>query len=269
MDKKPLPDSRLARKPVRKNPGKEKSWLKKGGMSPQGSSDCYREIIENLQEVVFTTDLQGHFTYINPVIEQLTGYKMDQVLGGTFERFIYPDDFPGLKSSFKRTQGGLPESYEFRILHIDGKILHVHTSIRLIQADGKKVGLTGVMVEITDFKNNEQVLLEAEAKYHTLIDQIPAAVYTVAIDEPGSTLYISPQIEKLSGYTPDEWIADPALWDKIILPEDQKKVRAEHRKTKRTGKRFLGEYRLIARDGSVVWVRDEATQKASRFAGRG
>jgi PAS domain S-box-containing protein len=215
--------------------------------------------MENLQEVVFTTDLQGHFTYINPIIEQFTGYKIDQVLGGTFKRFIHPDDFPGLKSSFKRAQGGLSGSCEFRILHKDGKILHVHTSSRLIKEDGRGVGLTGVMVEITDLKNNEQVLLEAEAKYHTLIDQIPAAVYTVAIDEPGSTLYISPQIEKLSGYTPEEWIADPALWDKIILPEDHKKVRAERRKTNRTGKRFLSEYRLIARDGYVVWVRDEAT----------
>jgi PAS domain S-box-containing protein/putative nucleotidyltransferase with HDIG domain len=259
MNKKASPKSRLAKKPDRKNPGKEVAQSKKGGKRLQEPGDIHRTLIENLHEVVFTLDLQGRFTYINPVIERLTGYKVDQVVGGSFERFVYPDDLPGLISSFKGTLAGQKESYEFRIFDRNGRILHVHTSIHFIHEDGKPVGLTGVMMEITGLKRAEQALQEAEAKYHTLIEQIPAAVYTDAIDELSSTLYISPQIERISGYTPEEWIAEPALWGNIIHPEDRERVLAENLETNQTGKRFLIEYRFIARDGHVVWVRDEAT----------
>jgi PAS domain S-box-containing protein len=158
MSKKASPDSRLAKKPVSKSPGKEVTRSKKQGESQQGSGDIYRALIENLHEVVFTLDRQGRFTYINPVIEQLTGYKVDQVVGGSFERFVYPDDLPGLKSSFKRTLAGQLEPYEFRILDRDGKILHVHTSSHLIKEGGKTIGLTGVMVDITEQKRAEVAL---------------------------------------------------------------------------------------------------------------
>ena len=119
-------------------------------------------------------------------------------------------------------------------------------------------GIKHASGEETELKQTRQALQEAEAKFHTLVEQIPAAVYTDAIDKLSSTLYISPQIERLSGYTPEEWIADPGLWGKIIHPEDRETVRYEHLETNRTGNRFLSEYRLIARDGRIVWVRDEA-----------
>ena len=121
------------------------------------------------------------------------------------------------------------------------------------------VGLTGVMVEITGQKRTEQALLDAEAKYQAIIEQIPAAVYTDAVDELSSTIYISPQIEQLSGYTPEEWMNDPSLWVNIIHPEDRQRVLGDHQKTNKTGKRFLIEYRLITKDGRIAWIRDEAT----------
>ena len=249
----------MVKKPIQKGPGKEVSRPKKRGENKQGSGDISRGLIDNLHEVVFTLDLQGHFTYINPVIEILSGYKVEQIVGSSFIRFIHPDDLPALTNSFKRTLSGQPEAYEFRILDKDNKIRYVHTSSRLIQENGKVVGLTGVMVEITELKQTEQALLEAETKFHTLIEQIPAAVYTDAIDELSTTLYISPQVKRISGYTPEEWIADPELWANIIHPEDRERVIAKHLETNRTGERFLVDYRLIARDGRVVWVRDEAT----------
>jgi PAS domain S-box-containing protein/putative nucleotidyltransferase with HDIG domain len=259
MSKKAAPVSKSAGKTVSKRAGKGPPRSKKQGASLQDSGGINRGTRDNLDDVFFTQDLQGRFTSIHPAVEQLTGYKADQIVGSTFERFIHPKDFPGLKSSFKRSLAGQPESYEFRILDRDGKIIHVHTSSCAIREAGKAVGLSGVIVEITKLKQTEQALLEAEAKFHSLIEHIPAAVYTAAIDKTSSTLFISPQIEKISGYTPEEWTADPAMWGKIIHPEDRKVVWAEHQESKRTGKRFLSEYRMIARDEHVVWVRDEAT----------
>jgi PAS domain S-box-containing protein/putative nucleotidyltransferase with HDIG domain len=258
MRKKGSPIPHSEKKPVKKDQVKDVSRSAKQGKSQAVSGDIYQALLEGFPEIIFSIDLLGRFTFINPLIEKLTGYKVDQVLGHSFERFIHPDDLPGLKSRIERAFAGQPESYEFRIVDKSGRTLNVYSSSRMIQEDGKVIGLAGVMVEITKKTQTEQALREAEAKFHALVEQIPAAVYTDAIDDVSSTIYISPQIEKISGFSPAEWIAEPALWSKIIHPEDQELVIKENQATNRSGERFLIEYRLIARDGRTVWVRDEA-----------
>jgi len=82
----------------------------------------------------------------------------------------------------------------------------------------------------------------------------------VYIDEPGARgRYISPQIESLLGFSAEEWLADPAYWEVALHPDDRERAILELAAGERSGKRFTSEYRLIARDGSVVWIRDEAT----------
>ena len=109
----------------------------------------------------------------------------------------------------------------------------------------------------------EEALRRSEERYRTLVEQIPAVTYTQQIAEPGSsrtnpTLYASPQIESQSGYPPQSFVEDPELWMKILHPEDRERVLAEDRRTDETGEPFRMEYRQIARDGRIVWIRDEA-----------
>ena len=79
-----------------------------------------------------------------------------------------------------------------------------------------------------------------------------------AVDDVGTALYVSPQYERLLGYTVEERLADPHLWMRLVHPDDLERVRAESDRTNRTGEDFHVEYRLIAKDGHTVWVRDEA-----------
>lgn len=97
----------------------------------------------------------------------------------------------------------------------------------------------------------------SELTYRMLVEHVPAVTYVQAYDEAASAIYMSPQIEQLAGYTPDEWLADPDLWLKLIHPDDIARVTEEHLRTNSTGEPFRIEYRLLARDGHVVWVRDE------------
>jgi PAS domain S-box-containing protein len=106
--------------------------------------------------------------------------------------------------------------------------------------------------------NKEEVLRDTKVKYRALVDQIPGLLYLAAADETGSTLYVSPQIEKLLGFSPAEWLADPALWSKQLHPEDRERVLAEHVRSATSGQPFHSEYRLLARDGRAVWFRDAA-----------
>lgn len=90
------------------------------------------------------------------------------------------------------------------------------------------------------------------------MEQTPAIVYVDALDEQSSAIYISPQVEDVLGYSPEEWLSERGLWAKLLHPDDRERVLAEHVRTNLTGDRFRVEYRMIRRNGETVWVHDDA-----------
>jgi PAS domain S-box-containing protein len=98
-----------------------------------------------------------------------------------------------------------------------------------------------------------------EARYRSLVEQIPLVIYIDALDEPSSNIYTSPQIEGLVGYSPEEWVEDPDLFKKVLHPDDRNRVMGEiGRSHDADAESFCSEYRLLTRDGRVVWIHDEA-----------
>ncbi len=108
-------------------------------------------------------------------------------------------------------------------------------------------------------EEEEIALPNSEIDYRALLEQIPGVTYITALDETGSRLYISPQIEEMLGFPSSEWLTNPHLWFRQIYPDDRSQVLADFYKSHTNGKPFRFEYRLIARDGHLVWVRDEGT----------
>jgi PAS domain S-box-containing protein len=97
----------------------------------------------------------------------------------------------------------------------------------------------------------------AESRYRTLIEQLPLVTYIDELNESSSAIYISPQAEALLDYPIMAWLGDREFFPKILHPEDRERVLAQHREAYAAGRSFSDEYRLIAKDGHVVWVRDE------------
>ena len=105
----------------------------------------------------------------------------------------------------------------------------------------------------------EKSLRYSEAKYRTLVEQIPAITYTISLAAGIDFLYVSPQIETLLGFSPEEWMADAReTWKRQIHPQDRERVLAEIAHSLASGEPFATEYRLLAKSGRVVWFRDEA-----------
>ena len=98
----------------------------------------------------------------------------------------------------------------------------------------------------------------AERRYRSLVEQIPAIIYIDDADESNSALYRSPYVEEILGYKPEEFLSDPYFWQDLLHPDDREWVLAENDRTNETGDPFRIEYRMICKDGHVVWVRDEA-----------
>jgi diguanylate cyclase (GGDEF)-like protein/PAS domain S-box-containing protein len=106
--------------------------------------------------------------------------------------------------------------------------------------------------EYDDLSTNEVV-----RRYRTLIEQLPLVVYVDALDSISSNIFTSRQIEPILGYSVEEWASDPELFTRLLHPDDRESVLAAHVHTHETHEPLSLEYRLIARDDRVVWLRDE------------
>jgi PAS domain S-box-containing protein len=104
----------------------------------------------------------------------------------------------------------------------------------------------------------QAALRAAEYRFRVLVEQLPAAVYTSDHDEFSSAQYISPQIKEISGFSAEEWLADPKFWLERLHPDDLELVLKTIKSTYESLSDFNMEYRIIHRDGSIVWVRDVA-----------
>jgi PAS domain S-box-containing protein len=109
----------------------------------------------------------------------------------------------------------------------------------------------------SDTERARSLLEESEARYRALIEQLPVVAYSATLDEPSALLYVSPQIEALLGYTPDEFRGNNGIWPDRIHADDRARVLAELRSCALTGQPFASEYRFLRRDGRVVWLRDD------------
>jgi diguanylate cyclase (GGDEF)-like protein/PAS domain S-box-containing protein len=98
-----------------------------------------------------------------------------------------------------------------------------------------------------------------EERYRSMVEHGPAVSYIDAPDEHASTIFISPQIEELLGYSPKEWVEDPEMWPRLLHPDDRARALAENERHNETGEPFRMEYRMFHRDGHIIWVHDEAT----------
>ena len=96
-------------------------------------------------------------------------------------------------------------------------------------------------------------------RYRSIVQHIPAVTYIDALDDAASTLFVSPQVEEMLGYTPHEWMADADLWLRIVHPDDRARAAAENERHNETGEAFSLDYRVYRKDGRIVWVHDEAT----------
>ncbi|HEY3550034.1 MAG TPA: EAL domain-containing protein [Gaiellaceae bacterium] len=101
-----------------------------------------------------------------------------------------------------------------------------------------------------------------EAHYQQLVEQLPLVIYVDEASDNAANIYTSPQVEPLLGYTVEEWISDPDLFVKVLHPDDRERVLDEVARTNASGERFVYEYRVFAKDGRVVWIRDESTMYA-------
>jgi len=147
---------------------------KKAEEALRESEEKYRSLIENINDVFYALDTQGNISYVSPVVEHVSQYKVSDLIGKPFTPLVYPDDLPALLDSFNRLVSGQLEPWEFRILDKDGRIIFVRTSSRPLYKDGEMVGITALMTDITESKQLQQKLEETAT--HDYLTGLPNRV---------------------------------------------------------------------------------------------
>jgi PAS domain S-box-containing protein len=94
--------------------------------------------------------------------------------------------------------------------------------------------------------------------YKTLVEGVPAILYIDRPDELSTNLYTSPQVERILGFTVQEWRDDPELWRKQLHTDDVERTLETHRRSNTTASPYLDEYRISTKDGRTLWIHDEA-----------
>jgi PAS domain S-box-containing protein len=214
-------------------------------------------VLEAALDSVITIDHEGRIVEFNRAAEETFGWTSGEVLGRSFLDVAIPVAHRGgLEQTFGA--GATPllgTRLETEALHSDGRTFSAELVVSRVGVEGPPL-FTACLRDITRRKAQEEQLRETAAKYRSLVERLPIATYLNDLGLPIRTTWISPQIEAMVGFLPEEWLAD-GFFEERVHPDDRARVLADVERTHLTGESFRSEYRLVAKDGRVVRVRDE------------
>jgi PAS domain S-box-containing protein len=221
----------------------------------------YQALVEQLPAIVYVDADDPHERYVSPNVTEMLGYPVSTFQGpGTpWIRLLHPDDKEWVVDAWSTAWAAqVPYELEYRYVAADGSSVWVRDSVRPVERGDGSVLWQGVLLDITREKEAELAREASEHRFQELVEQVPAIVYEMGLDDDRRSLYVSPHAEVLLGYTREEWLDQPDIWTELLHPMDREVELAAHDEANRTGAPWDREYRLVAADGSVVWVRDRA-----------
>jgi PAS domain S-box-containing protein len=214
----------------------------------------FESLLEISPVAIVTTDLEDVVTSWNPAAERLFGYAPREALGRKIDDLVAGTAELGAEAAAV-TRDALHKGRVQAITrrtHKDGSLIDVELLASPVLLHGEPVGTYAIYHDVREIKR-------AEERYRALVEGLPLVTYVDEPDERAASIYVSPQIEALLGYAPDEWLADPELFVKRLHPDDRERVLAEHARAFAAGEpSWSSDYRLLARDGRTVWLHDEA-----------
>lgn len=212
------------------------------------SEERFRNIAENAMEWIWEVDTRGKYTYASPVVEQILGYKPEEILGKHFYDFFHPEDQEELKKAAFEAFAKKQSFKEFinRNVHKDGETVWLSTSgVPILDEKGELLGYRGADIDITERKRAEEALRESEEHYRILTEEALVGVY---IFRHGRYIFVNPAMEKITGYSQEELLNISPL--DLVVPEDHNLLNDRHESAVR-GEEIPAEYviRIRRKDG--------------------
>jgi len=235
----------------------------------RAAEERYRLVVEQLPAIAYVDERgQGESrtwpcVYVSPQVETILGFTPEEWMGGpeTWDDLIHPDDLARAAEADERHyERGEPVDIELRIKGRDGEYRWIRDQAVIVyDGDGEPRWSQGIWLDVTERKLAELALHEAEQRYRGIVEHVPAVIY---LDEAGGGMepvYVSPQIEAITGVTQERWLAEPDLWLQLTDPEDRERVKTSYLQAADSRTPWSAEYRMHTPDGRTIWVHDETT----------
>ncbi|MCU7497422.1 MAG: PAS domain S-box protein [Ignavibacteria bacterium] len=216
----------------------------------QASQRQYKSVVDNLTEVIFQTDKDGVWTFLNPAWEAITGFKVEESLGRLFLDYVHPDDRQRNSELFIPLINREKDycRHQIRYLKKDGGFCWIEVFAKLtFDESGQITGTSGTLNDITARKLNEDEI----RKLSKAVESTPTAV--VLTDLEGNVIFINNGLLRIGSYNREEDIINKNIYD-FTNAEGVRKLTTEILPLLYEGKDWQGEMELVGADGSLLPV---------------
>lgn len=222
---------------------------------------CPSQLLDAIAQPVIATDVSGSITYWNRAAEALCGWTSDEVLGLDAVAVMTADATRGLALDIVDTlRSGKSWTGEFLVQRRDGcSVPTLIAASPFYDESGGFAGLVGTITDITERKREEEAIQRANSGYERLVNHLDGIVWEGSVDlESGAFKFtlVSERMRQILGYDPQSWIDDAAKWVAAMHGDDRTWAPAACMAASRERHDHALEYRMVAADGRVVWLRD-------------
>lgn len=226
---------------------------KKAEEALKESEEKFKSIFENANDAIVYTTVEGKFIETNEKVNDILGYKKEELLGKYFSDFdiLSQKDFQRTKSVFRqKNQGNDVPIMELDGFHKDGTKIHIEASSRLVIKNDEAVGILNIIRDITARKKAEYALRESERLLRQITDNMTDMVSMVDMDF--KFMYVCPSIMKIMGYEPEEVIGTYIY--EYLYPDDVEKVMTAVEEAIINASSGCQVFRYRHADGHYVWI---------------
>lgn len=204
------------------------------GIENQQCQECqrlnqekYRSVIDNVKEVIFQTNIQGHWTFLNRAWTEISGFSITESIGTSFLNNIHPDDWQKGRDNFDALITGVKQSCRPTVRYLtksgDIRWLEVHARINFA-ADGTVSGTTGTLNDITEQVLTQSALRISEERLQMALSGSDLGLWDWQLIT--GEIYFNPQWKAMLGYKPNEIANNFKAFEDLVHPEDFLRVKS-------------------------------------------
>ncbi|MEW6265757.1 MAG: PAS domain S-box protein [Thermodesulfobacteriota bacterium] len=245
------------------------------------SEKKFRELVENIDQLIFTIDTSGQITYVSPACWRILGKTPEEMIGTSFAEHLYPEDLERLTAEFEDVLKNQGHPSQYRVLDSSGGIRWVQSQSKPLLINGEVVGIQGILSDVTWLKQSEEALRESEERYRNLVEE---SFDGILMHNGHYITFANRRACEILGYEKKELVG--LDWSKLSHPSSYELMRTRAMARLR-GERPPSRYEVVLqrRDGSAfeaeisakaitiggenliqTWVRDISERKQAEEA---